>query len=236
MAVSIFSMDFLLFLIRWLHYFFGVIWIGHLYYFNYTQGAVMPKLDATQKTGILTKLLPEALWWFRWGAMGTMITGVIYLILKAVTGSGVNLEAYASSWGVAILVGSLLGLTMWANVWFIIWPAQKVVMKSAELVAGGGQPLPEAAGCAAKALLASRTNALFSIPMLFFMGAASHLSLNVTPDTNYLPVTLVVGVIWAAIEINAIKGKLGPMQTVRRVIGLGFALTALFVAARSFTL
>lgn len=226
MAVSIFSLDFFMFLLRWLHYFFGVIWIGHLYYFNYTQGAVMPKLDAGQKSGVLTKLLPEALWWFRWGALGTFVTGFIYLVLKGSLGTGFTIEAYQSSWGVAILIGSLFGTTMFLNVWLIIWPAQQVVMKSAEIVAGGGQALPEAAANAGKALLASRTNALFSIPMLFFMGAASHLPYNVTPDTNFVVVSALVGILWLALEINAVKGKLGPLQTVKGVIGYGFLLTA----------
>ena len=84
-----------------------------------------------------------------------------------------------------ILTGGLLGTLMWANVWFVIWPAQQIVIANANAVAGGGEANPAAAGCAARAGLASRTNTLFSIPMLFFMAAASHYpSLTSALDTG----------------------------------------------------
>ena len=223
MASALLSMDGFSFLLRFLHYFFGVMWIGHLYYFNFTQGSAMAQADAATKSGITTKLLPIALYWFRWGAMWTMATGVLILGLKGhQSGWGV----YASSWGVSILVGATLGLTMWANVWFVIWPNQQIVMKSANQVATGGTALPEAAKAGPAALLASRTNTLFSIPMLFFMGAASHLNYSVTPETNLGALAAVLFVLWAALEGNALKGKLGPMQTPKGVITCGFALTA----------
>ncbi len=223
MSSALFTMDGIQFLLRWLHYFFGVMWIGHLYYFNFVQGATMAEADAATKSGILRILLPKAMWWFRWGAMWTMLTGVLILMIK---GHQAGFEVFRSSWGIAILTGAAMGLTMWANVWFIIWPNQKIVIASATQVAAGGAALPEAAKAGPTALLASRTNTLLSIPMLFFMGAASHLPIAVTPESNVGALSAVLIVLWLLVEGNAVKGKLGPMQTVKGVITCGFILTA----------
>lgn len=217
------SLEGISFILKWLHLFFGLLWIGHLYYFNFTQGSAMAQADAATKSGVTTKLLPIALWWFRWGAMWTMVTGVILLSIKGHTN---GMEVYSSGWGVAILIGVAMGLTMWANVWFIIWPNQQIVMASALQVAAGGAANPQAATSAPKALLASRTNVLFSIPMLFFMGSASHLPLPVSPESNLYAVTVVLGILWLLIESNAVKGKLYFMQTVKGVLTGGFMLTA----------
>jgi uncharacterized membrane protein len=222
---NLLSLDGLMFLLRWLHFFFGVMWIGHLYYFNFTQGGFMAEADAATKTAVGSKLLPRALWWFRWGAMWTMLTGVLYLMIRGHQVGSMEVF-YTSSWGISISVGAILGLTMWYNVWFIIWPNQKIVIKSAQQVAGGGQALPDAPKHAAKALLASRTNTLFSIPMLFFMGAASHFSLAVLEESNTQAALIILGIIWVALEANAVKGKLGPLTTVKGVITSGFLLTA----------
>ena len=226
MGWALFNKDGFYFVLRWLHLFFGVMWIGHLYYFNFVQGATMAEADAATKSGILTKLLPKAMWWFRWGAMWTMVTGVIYLTGKMHQFPSFGAFA-SSSYGIAILSGAILGLTMWANVWFIIWPKQKIVIASATQVAGGGAALPEAAKVAPQALLASRTNTLFSIPMLFFMGASSHLPFAVTETSQLTAMWAILGLIWAAIQFNAVKGKLGPITTIKGVIHCGFALTIL---------
>ncbi len=225
MAGSLLGMDGIMFILRWLHLFFGIIWIGHLYYFNFTQGAFMAEADAASKSGVLTKLLPRALWWFRWGAMWTMVTGLLYLGLKGHIAKDFGIYT-DTSWGISILIGSALGLTMWANVWFIIWPNQKIVIQSATQVAGGGQALPTAPASAAKALLASRTNTLFSIPMLFFMGASSHLPYGVSETSKVSLLFIVLAILWVILEGNAIKGKLGMMTKINGVITYGFALTA----------
>lgn len=216
------SIDGIFYVTRWLHYFFGIVWIGHLYYFNFTQGSFMAEADSGTKSGVLTKLLPRALYWFRWGAMWTMVTGLIMLTLLAHRNPGY----FGTGPGFAISLGSVLALSMWANVWFIIWPKQQVVMRSAAQVAQGGAALPEAAGAGAKALLASRTNTMFSIPMLFYMGAASHLPPPVTPDSKVGVAALVLALIYAGLQYNGMKGKLGPLQTVKGVISCGFGLVA----------
>ena len=215
------------FLFRWLHFFFGIIWIGMLYYFNYVHGSFMAEAEAGIKPGVQTKLLPRALLWFRWGAMWTLVTGLVILGFK---GHRDGAAAFATSWGILILLGAALGILMWFNVWFVIWPNQKVVIASFEQIAKGGQALPEAAGAAARALTASRTNTMFSIPMLFFMGAASHLPITINPDASMSILSGALAVILLALEANALKGKPGPMTTIKGVIVSGFVLTAVLYA------
>jgi uncharacterized membrane protein len=226
------SSDVIYFLMRWMHYFFGVIWIGHLYYFNFTQVPFFAETDAATKSNAIQKLVPRALWWFRWGAMFTFITG---LVMLSIWGSKVGGDALKTSFGLFIMVGATLGTLMFLNVWLIIWPNQKIVIESTTRVAQGQPALPEAAAAGAKALLASRTNTLFSLPMLFFMGAASHLSLPVVAEANYTTPLLAALAVIALLEANAIKGKMGPMATVKGVIHAGVALVVVLFAVIWFT-
>lgn len=222
MDFAIFSSQGLTYLFKWLHFFFGVMWIGHLYYFNFTQGTAIAKVEpATIRPNVMSRFVPVAMYWFRWGAMWTLVTGLAMLYTSNFPLTG--------DWGIKILTGGIMGIIMWANVWFVIWPAQKVIIKSNEQVAAGGQAIPEAAKLAGPALLASRTNTLLSIPMLFFMGAASHLPIMI--DTSkQMTWWIVYGVIVIAIEANGLKGKLGPMTTVKGVITSGFVLCGIMYA------
>jgi uncharacterized membrane protein len=199
----------LAFILRWIHLLAGVIWIGLLWYFNFVQGEYFKVADASSKSDAIRNLVPRALWWFRWGAMFTFLSGVALLGLKQLTG-----------WG--ILLGGILGTFMFLNVWLIIWPNQKIVIASAEKAAEGGEADPAAAGALAKAGLASRTNTLFSIPMLFFMASSVHLAQLMTASTVAMVVSLAVVI---ALEINAIVGKQGPMTSVKGVIHMGLLLT-----------
>jgi len=201
------------FLIRWMHLLAGVTWIGLLWYFNFVQGEYFKEADPVAKSDAIRKLVPRALWWFRWGAMLTFITGLALLGLKRLTGYG-------------IVVGAVLGILMFLNVWLIIWPKQKIVIASAERVAGGGEADPAAATALAKAGLASRTNTLFSIPLLFFMASSVHLAQIATPVMNAgaLSLLVVFGII-ALLEVNAIVGKPGPLASVVGVIHMGLVLT-----------
>jgi uncharacterized membrane protein len=204
----------LAFLFRWIHLLAGVAWIGLLWYFNFVQGEYFKEAAASAKSDAIRKLVPRALWWFRWGAMFTFISGVTLLGVNQLLGYG-------------IIVGSVLGTLMFLNVWLIIWPNQKIVIASAEQVAAGGEADPAAAGALAKAGLASRTNTLFSIPMLFFMASSAHLGWKLgSPVTSasILSLLVVFGII-ALLEINAIKGKTGPMTSVGGVIHMGVLLT-----------
>src|SRR5689334_25242879 len=112
--MSLFSDAGIVFLLRWVHFLAGVTWIGLLYYFNFVQGPFFAETDAATKSNAIQKLVPRALWWFRWAAMFTMLTGLTYLMYR---GHRDGAMIYSTSWGVAILTGGVLGLTMWANVW-----------------------------------------------------------------------------------------------------------------------
>jgi uncharacterized membrane protein len=212
------------YLFRWIHFFAGIAWIGLLYYFNFVQTEYFKETDAAAKSAAISKLVPRALWWFRYGALFTFLSG---LALAGFLGGAVNFY---------ITIGMLLGTLMFLNVWVIIWPQQKIVMASNELVLSGGEAMPEAAGAAAKAGLASRTNTLFSLPMLFFMGASAHLSgygrvpMSVEGGVSSLAAILCLLII-LALELNAIKGKLGPMASVVGVIhsGIGLAIALLVI-------
>lgn len=208
------------YLARWSHFLFGITWIGLLYYFNFVQTEYFKEADPDARVDAFSKLVPRALWWFRWGAMFTFITG---LIMLGIRGSGSTAD---------ITVGAVLGTLMFLNVWLIIWPNQKIVIASNQAVAGGGEADPAAAGAAPKAALASRTNTLFSIPMLFFMGSSAHMPHGMIGDnTNALIVSLVI---IAVLEGNAIFGKQGPMTTVRGVIVSGLVLTAILWALLAY--
>ena len=225
-------MELILFLLRWLHFLAGITWIGLLYYFNLVQTPFFGETEPAVRSGAIQKLVPRALWWFRWGAMFTFLAGIlIYLIKWGQQGA----TFFHGPYGLAITLGGLLGTVMFLNVWLVIWPKQKIVIQSTTQVAQGGQALPEAAGAARRAALASRTNTLFSIPMLFFMGAASHYPaiVSVEPSGGALAGWIVFG--WgmiALVEINALVGTQGttkqPLDTVKGTLLAGFVLTMYF--------
>jgi uncharacterized membrane protein len=196
----------------------GVTWIGLLYYFNFVQGAWFKEAEGGVKTAAVQQLVPRALWWFRWGAMLTFLSGATIILLKASQVGGLA-DAFQGAWGAFILTGALLGTLMFLNVWLVIWPNQKIVIADAK-----GEKNPNAGAAGAKALLASRTNTLFSIPMLFFMGAASHLQQGVRLNGALLGALFVIV---GGLEGNALFGKLGPITTVKGVITWGFALAAI---------
>lgn len=144
---------------RWLHTFFGIVWIGLLYYFNFVQIPTMPKVPAELKPGVSKFIAPSALFFFRWGAAFTVLTG---LIVAHLTGYLVEALIFAQGY-VLIGVGMWLALVMAFNVWFVIWPAQK---KALGLVEADDATK---AAAAKRAMIFSRTNTLLSIPMLYCM-------------------------------------------------------------------
>ncbi|HXG50779.1 MAG TPA: urate hydroxylase PuuD [candidate division Zixibacteria bacterium] len=218
-----------LFFLRWIHFLAGVTWIGILYYFNFVQTPFFAETEASVRTGAIQKLVPRALWWFRWGAMFTFLAGLlIYVIRMGEMGASLF---YNSSYGVTITVGGLIGTIMFLNVWLVIWPNQQIVIASANQVAQGGQALPAAAGAGRRAALTSRTNTVFSIPMLFFMGAASHYPSLVSPGASKGLFWIITLIILAAIEYNALVGTQGPtkkpLDTVSGTLWVGFLLTGI---------
>jgi uncharacterized membrane protein len=217
-----------LFLLRWGHFLAGITWIGLLYFFNLVNVNFMKELDAASKGKVVPNLMPKALWWFRWGAVWTVLFGFLYYMMllgaEKITGRIVYfLIAWtiawlivaallrmsvaggplkdgralavviailmaAVAWGavaymrnggsnrtIAIAIGGGIGFVMFMNVWMIIWPLQKKIIAATKATAETGAPAPaDMPKWARRAFLASRTNAWLSVPMLFFMGAASH--------------------------------------------------------------
>ncbi|MCP5083909.1 MAG: hypothetical protein GY948_19655 [Alphaproteobacteria bacterium] len=153
------------FFFRWLHVLSGVMWIGLLWYFNFVQIPNMPNIPDEQKPAIGKVIAPSALWWFRWGAMATMVTGIILAGMMGYLVEALTLGLIDEGASTPIGVGMWLGLIMWFNVWFIIWPNQRKVLGMVEANAD------EKAASARRAMLFSRTNTLLSIPMLFCMVA-----------------------------------------------------------------
>ncbi|MDH4041944.1 MAG: urate hydroxylase PuuD [Gammaproteobacteria bacterium] len=204
-------------LLRWFHVLFGVTWIGLLYYFNFVQGEYFKEAEPGAKADATAKLAPRALWWFRWGAMFTFLTGLLLL----------EVIRHGHGWDSYIAVGALTGTFMFLNVWLIIWPAQKIVCGLAE---------GDKAAAAPRALLASRTNTLFSTLMLLGMlgsfhgtGQASYL---ITEGVSIGLVTVIALIV--LLELNAIFGKLGPMATVRGVIHMSFLLALVSLLLMQF--
>ena len=214
---------------RWIHILAGIIWIGMLYFFNFVNGPFQGTMDGDTKKKVNPELMPRALWWFRWGAMITFLTGWTIVLTHIATGTG-SMPYYA-----LILTGGTLGTLMWYNVWFVIMPRQRLAIASAEAVAAGGQANPEAAAQAPLAGRASRTNTLFSIPMLFFMGAARHLSIVNAEMPNYHVYFAIVLVLAALFEANIFVGNAVVQKQLAKVSGtihLGLALTiVLYIAA-----
>tara|TARA_R110002124_G_scaffold12197_26_gene58242 strand:+ start:3948 stop:4568 length:621 start_codon:yes stop_codon:yes gene_type:complete len=201
------------FIFRWAHVLFGIVWIGMLYYFNFVQTEYFKEAEAGAKSDAMKKLAPRALWWFRWGAMFTFLTG---LVLLHVVGATTNFMGMP-----LITIGALAGTFMFLNVWLIIWPKQQIVLGLKE----GDGP-----SSAAKAGLASRTNTLLSAPMLFGMLGSKHLYIEGVSDVGlYACLAIIV-----LLEANALFGKLGPMASVKGVIHCSLALTGVIWALLAF--
>jgi uncharacterized membrane protein len=162
--------------------------------------------------------------------MVTFLAGLLMYLIRLHQMGG---DAFFSSqYGVAINLGGLLGTIMFLNVWLVIWPNQQIVIASANQAAQGGQPLPAAAGAGRRAGLTSRTNTVFSIPMLFFMGAAMHYPGLVGPSAAQGLFWLITLIITAAVEYNALVGTQGatkkPLDSVSGALWVGFLLTGIF--------
>ena len=215
-----------LFLLRWIHFLSGVTWIGLLYYFNFVQTPFFAETEAPVRSGAQQKLLPRAMWWFRWGAMITFLSGWIYLLHYWLPKRG---PSDPQTW--VILLGGIIGSVMWANVWFVIHPKQKVVIQNALDTAAGKPANPAAAAAGARAGLASRTNTVFSMPMLFMMGAASHLPLPL-PSSGaafWIVALLIIALIeWNALTVAPGKPTTKILATVKGTLWFGFILTVIF--------
>jgi uncharacterized membrane protein len=189
--------------------FAGVIWIGHLYFFNFVNVPFQGSIGADTKKVVNPQLLGRAYWWFRWGAMITFLAGfALFTQLYMYTpGVGFGPTELWRSGGVMtgrawwISIGMFLGFAMWANVWFAIWPAQKKILPAVR----DGQPVNPA--LPRKALAASRANAYMSGPMLFGMLGATHYG-GINLITAIVAIALGVLAIWWAIKTSSTVGEI----------------------------
>jgi uncharacterized membrane protein len=213
------------FLGRFAHILVGITWIGLLYFFNFVQVPAYAQMEAGARGEALRKVTFRALWWFRWAALLTFLTGVWLLTVR-------DLWDFKGQEGLSIAIGALLGTTMFVNVWGIIWRNQKINIASSEAVAAGGQADPRAAKAANAAGRASRINTLFSIPMLFFMVFTAHFAGRYEDPTGGTLIAYVVIAlaIWAVLEASAL-GYLGGLDNAinkalladhRKTIAAGF--------------
>ena len=149
------------FVMRWLHVMCGVMWIGLLWYFNFVQIPSMPKIPDEQKPAVSKVIAPAALFWFRWAALATVVTGLLLAFMSGYIAAALGLQKPF----IAIGIGMWLALVMAFNVWFIIWPNQKKALGIVTVEAA------EKAKAARLAMLTSRFNTMLSIPMLYCMVA-----------------------------------------------------------------
>jgi uncharacterized membrane protein len=190
---------------RWLHILAGIMWIGLLYYFNFVQVPAFAAFgdEARARNIAIDKVARKALWWFRWAAVSTFVTGILITI---VTPDYFSNDFGKSAGGIAISLGMLLGIIMMLNVWGVIWRNQKVVLANAANVLGGGEADPNAAAAGRKAVMASRQNDIFSVSMLFFMVFKGHNHYATAPLSSgntgaFWGITIVIV---AILEINAL--------------------------------
>jgi uncharacterized membrane protein len=155
---------------RYLHVLSGIMWIGLLWYFNFVQTPGMPKIPDDQKPAISKVIAPSALFWFRWGAMSTIVTGLILAYLNGYLGPalGLGIPDHVAK-HTFIGIGMWLGIIMWFNVWFLIWPNQKKILGIVSADAAQKAAAAKIAGAA------SRINTVLSVPMLAAMVGAQNL-------------------------------------------------------------
>ncbi len=200
------------FILRYLHVLSGIAWIGLLYFFNFVQVPAFAEMDPGARSEALRKLTLRALWWFRYAALATFLFGIAMAGLY----SSKNDNAYfKATTGGSILTGMLFGITMFLNVWGVIWRYQKINIGSAQAVADGGEADPRAPEAAKAAARASRLNVLFSIPMLWFMVFTTHFSgvfaNNDGGLNNFAVYFILVLITWAILEASAL-GFLGGLD------------------------
>jgi len=218
------------------HILVGITWIGLLYYFNFVQTPAFAELSDGARGEALRKITFRALWWFRWAALATFLFGLLIISVQEMSGDS---NYFSGQRGTAILTGMLFGITMFLNVWGVIWRAQKVIIGSAESVANGGEPDPRATPELAKsAARMSRTNTFFSFTMLWFMVFAAHGAGFWGTDGTVVGGTIVywlfVLILWAFVELSGL-GLIGGLDSPfnklafndhKKTIAYGFAYLA----------
>ncbi|MFN0207211.1 MAG: urate hydroxylase PuuD [Planctomycetota bacterium] len=194
------AMEWVNFAIRWLHVWLGIVWLGHLYFFNFVNANTMPKLDGPTKKMVVPQLMPRALFWFRWGAAITWITGIllfglVYFHQKAFFQTTVDAgnilqggSKTISPRGIWMLLGVVFGTVMAFNVWFVIWPRQKAIIPATR---DGKAGEPEIQAMVKTATAASKLNTYLSVPMLASM-ISSHFPSILYGSVNMALITMLI--------------------------------------------
>jgi uncharacterized membrane protein len=181
------AVEYVSYLFRWIHVWFGIIWIGHLYFFNFVNGNTMAKLDGPTKKVVVPQLMPRALFWFRWGAAVTWISGILlFALVYFHQGAFWTPDKQVSGRAWWIMLGVTFGTIMAYNVWFVIWPRQqKIIPATRDGQAPDAQMVKTAA-------LASRINTYLSVPLIAAM-VSQHFTLMLTNWYITIPVTVAIG-------------------------------------------
>jgi uncharacterized membrane protein len=214
-ALNIISRNGGAFASRWAHVVVGITWIGLLYYFNFVQVPSFAQMEAAARNNAIDKLASRALWWFRWAAVATVATGIMILLFQEqFTSSGGKAQLFSGDYwksteGMSIATGILLALTMFVNVWGVIWRNQKIVIANARNVQAGGEADPAAAAAGRKAGLASRQNTIYSFAMLMFMVGTAHFFNSsgfkrLPSGSDRGTYWAIAVVIWLVFELNAL--------------------------------
>ena len=163
---------------RWLHILSGIVWIGMLYFFNLVQVPAYAAFgdEAKARNIAIDKVTRRALWWFRWGAVSTVVMGISITMAEKdfFKANELGVSFGKTGNGLAISLGMLLAIIMFLNVWGVIWRNQKIVLANAANIVAGGEANPDAPAAGRRALMASRQNVVFSVGMLYLMVVASH--------------------------------------------------------------
>jgi Urate oxidase N-terminal len=227
------------------HVIVAVMWMGLLWFFNFVQVPSFAEMDAGARNNALDKLTWRALWWFRWAAVATLVFGL--LIIFALPDRYMEADFWKTPSGMVLALGIIMAVVMAANVWMIIWPKQQIVIGNARNVQAGGEANPEAAAKGRLALMASRQNTIFSLPMLIFMVGTAHFPYNqiLPPEGSkralYWGITIVV---WAAFELKALgiiggtkPGGLNAIyDTHKNTLITGFVLSAVWLGVYALVL
>src|SRR5262245_17559322 len=220
------------------HVIVAIMWMGLLWFFNFVQTPAFAEMEPAARNNALDKLTWRALWWFRWAAVATVVFGILII---AVFPDNYKSEFWKSSAGVTLILGIVMGLTMAANVWMVIWPKQQIVIANARNVQAGGEANPAAAGEGRLSAMASRQNTIFSLPLLVFMVGTSHFyarsHFDPAPGGATWGIYFLVGLApIAVLELNALgkisgtgSGGLNVIyETHKNAMYTGFVLIAFF--------
>ena len=224
-------------LARYGHVISGITWIGLLYYFNFAQTPAFASFEAPARNEAFAKLVPRAIWWFRYAALSTLLFGLLLFGLYT-GGDDQPYHGMKNPEVVGIVTGIIFALIMFANVWFVIWPAQRRAIANARNLLAGGEADAGLPPLMRRAATASRTNTFLSIPMLFFMVGAAHLfAIGSHFDTSsggkralWYIVILVIGAIaeFIALQAPAAGSAITKHLDDHKVtIASGFVLTAI---------